>query len=204
MLVAEFTRIATEACYRHEGHVQIVVTAVRPSPHGPLVEWSGGSPLPRSDDGRTRGWPAAQDVCSVLARVLACRWREGRAVVPRDWRAQLGARHPGVFEPAGPYTYGGWRWLWEAGAELVGETGARGFRTTQTKEKFALARWYYSTAPSNPKSKQLAVREVVDCIEHLSAYICEYCGAPGRVRAGGWAQTCCDFHAVKSNREEPR
>ncbi|MCK2057166.1 hypothetical protein [Methylobacterium sp. 37f] len=204
MIVEEFTTIANMSCEQQDGHVPITVTGVIPSPHGPLVQWTGGSPAPRFDDGRTLGPPAAQDLCRVLARVMACRWREGRAVVSKDWRETLALRHPGVFEDGGPASWGGWRWLWEGAAELIGETKPPGFKTLQTKEKFAQIRWYYGLGSKCRVGQREEVRTIVDGIEHLSAFVCEYCGAPGTVRPGGWAKTCCDHHAKRENRELPR
>lgn len=195
MLTDEFRTIAQAAVGQHPGHVDVVVTGVTPTRHGPLVEWRGGSPLPRQDDGRTLSPPAAQDVLGVLARVLALRWQTGRAVIPADWDVDLDRRFPDTFEPGGPCSGGGWRWLWEAGATLVQDAGATGFRTTQTKEKFAQARWYYSIEGKTRRSVRNEVSTVVDCIEQLSAYICETCGAPGRIRYGGWAKTSCVLHA---------
>lgn len=195
MLIDEFRTIADGAVCRHVGHVDVVPTGVSPSAHGPLVTWTGGSPLPRQDDGRFVPPPPAQDVLRVLARVLALRWQTGRAVVPDDWDATLRGRYPTTFEPGGPYSGGGWRWLWEAGASLVSEAGATGFRTEQTKEKFAQARWHYSIEGKTRKATRNEVSTIVDCVEHLSAYVCETCGAPGRIRKGGWAKTCCDLHA---------
>ena len=202
MLIDEFTDTANRACSQHDGHVPIVVTGVVPSAHGPLVQWTGGSPATRWDRRIVKTAPLSQEICGVLARVLACRWREGRAVIPKSWREDLAARHPNTFEPGGPHSWGGWRWLWEAGAELVAETGVAGFKTEQTKEKFAQARWYWSS--KGTIEQQQATILVVDCIEHLSAFTCEYCGSPGSLRSGGWAKTCCDYHAIKANQGNPR
>jgi len=195
MLIDEFAIIAADAVGTHPGHIDIAVTGVRPSPHGPLVDWIGGSTMDRQDDGRTIQPPAAQDLLRVLARALALRWQEGRAVVPADWDARLRERYPGTFDDGGPYSGGGWRWLWEAGASLIQDTGVKRFSTSQTKEKFAQIRWYYSIEGRCRNLIREDVGTIVDCVEHLSAFVCETCGAPGQIRKGGWAKTCCDAHA---------
>ncbi len=38
-------------------------------------------------------------------------------------------------------------------------------------------------------------KNVISTVEHLSAFICEDCGRPGRIRRGGWAKCRCDIHA---------
>lgn len=195
MIIDEFTLIANRAVRDMPGHAVVEAVAVRPSPHGPLVKWRGGSALPRQEDGRTLSPPAARDVLSVLTRVLACRWREGTPRILPTWQEDLSRRHTTAFDAGGPLSHGGWRWLWEAGAELVAETGVKGFECMQTKEKFATIRWYYSIEQRNMRPILERVKVAVECVEHLSAFVCETCGAPGKIRYGGWAKTSCDVHA---------
>lgn len=165
----------------------VEVTAIRPSVHGPLVEWRGGP-------------PEAGVLLGVLARATALRWREGTPRIPEGWQAELGGRYPRALSPEGPSSWGGWRWLWEAGASMIEETGARSFKCEQTKEKFGSIRWYYSLGGKQNHLVNAKVAPIVASVERLSAFTCEFCGAPGRIRSGGWAKACCDHHADRKNR----
>lgn len=59
---------------------------------------------------------------------------------------------------------------------------------TQVKEKFGTLRFYYSGGDSY-------IDGLVAMAESMSGATCEECGAPGRVRPGGWLQCLCDTHA---------
>ena len=196
MLAEEFLSIAGPALRHHRGADSVTVLAVEPSPHGPLVRWQG--PLlavereRRADGPSTFVGPLPRPfLLDLLARVLACRWRDGAPRCPPDWQQRLARRHRRVFGQ-GCFECGpGWKWLWEGAAELLREHGiADGFHTTQMKEKFGSARWYYD---ANEDCEYTA--NTVDAVEHLSAYICEECGKPGRVRQGGWLRCLCPEHA---------
>lgn len=39
------------------------------------------------------------------------------------------------------------------------------------------------------------LNELVDQLEKESLSICEWCGAPGILRSGGWIRTLCEVHA---------
>lgn len=58
----------------------------------------------------------------------------------------------------------------------------------QVKEKFGALRVYISS--SDP-----GLHAVCDAIGYLSYRTCEECGAPGKIRSGGWIRTLCDKHA---------
>jgi hypothetical protein len=192
----EFLTIASRALRSHKGADSVTATAVRPSPVGPLVEWR--APLvssqrerrPLPGGGSVIGAPAGTQLLTVLARAMACRWRNGPPLAPATWAEDLAAKHPLIFGFP-PSSHAGWSWLWQAGAELITEHGIpRGFQTTDTKEKFGTLRW-------DIQANECAdyADSVVDCLDHLSGFICEYCGAPGFLRKGSWVKSECDAHA---------
>lgn len=57
----------------------------------------------------------------------------------------------------------------------------------QIKEKFGELRLYHSGSEFSSELESVA--------ENLSAFVCEDCGAPGRIRDGGWIRTLCDADA---------
>ena len=61
----------------------------------------------------------------------------------------------------------------------------------QVKEKFGTLRFYYSGGDDY-------IDGLVAMAESMSAATCEECGAPGRVRHGGWLRCLCDEHAQAS------
>lgn len=61
----------------------------------------------------------------------------------------------------------------------------------QVKEKFGTLRFYVRGVHSRSE----AIRNYIEFAEYFSSRICEVCGAPGKLRGGGWVQTLCDEHA---------
>lgn len=59
---------------------------------------------------------------------------------------------------------------------------------TQIKEKWGGLCFYMTCATE-------LMFELIEEAESRSFHICEKCGAPGRVRNGGWIWTLCDQHA---------
>lgn len=189
----EFYTIAGRVLTKYRRVPSLQVVRVSPSDVGPIVEWTGGpvgQPASTIEDGVTyRDGPAAQALLATIARFLACRWRDGAPVPAPDWDAFLARRHPLVFQHP-PCTGPGWSWLWQAGAERIEEVGVPPqFRTTDTKEKYGTARWHYEADDGSD-----AVEEIVECVEAISAHICETCGAPGMLRQGPWLKTLCTHH----------
>lgn len=196
MIAAEFLTVAGRALRQHRGADSVTVRAVEPTPHGPLVRWDG--PLlsrerqrdPLARGGFRIGPPPGPLLLDVLSLATAYRWKSGTPRCAPDWSEDLARRHGEVFGPVGLATGPGWSWLWEAGAQSIRDAGIpAAFRTTDTKEKFGSIRWYVEGEIPE------AVDEIVDAIEHLSAHVCEDCGAPGRLRKGGWVRTLCERHA---------
>ncbi|AMB45053.1 hypothetical protein [Methylobacterium sp. AMS5] len=196
MIRDEFLMIARRALRTHRGSDSVTAGAVRPSPIGPLVEWEG--PLLARErqrrllpgGGHVLGAPSGPDLLAVLVRFQACRWRHGPPHAPLTWADDLAARQPRIFQHP-PCSHAGWSWLWQAGAELITEHGVpKGFRTVDTKEKFGSLRWY-----TEAKVDDTYADNVIGCIDHISNFVCEYCGAPGLLRKGSWVKCMCEAHA---------
>jgi hypothetical protein len=58
---------------------------------------------------------------------------------------------------------------------------------SQVKEKYGMLRFYYDGGDDR-------ITGMVDLAESMSSVTCEQCGAPGKVRIGGWVQTLCETH----------
>lgn len=80
-----------------------------------------------------------------------------------------------------------------------------GIRCVQVKEKFGGLRYYVESddeTPVPPERREL-VYGLIHACEAACSIICLYCGAPGRLRGGGWVRTLCDSceaDYVKGNR----
>ena len=66
--------------------------------------------------------------------------------------------------------------------------GNRKVIIAQIKEKFGGLR-YYADGDIDEQMDGM-----IDFAESLSYTICEECGAPGKLRGGGWMRTLCDKH----------
>lgn len=66
--------------------------------------------------------------------------------------------------------------------------GNRKVVIAQIKEKFGGLR-YYADGDVDEQMDGM-----IDFAESLSYTICEECGAPGKLRSGGWMRTLCDKH----------
>lgn len=83
----------------------------------------------------------------------------------------------------------GWHDLLAAQHEWLAALGPGGdFAFSDLKEKFGSLRAYTWGAFSD------LCTEIIDASEHLSAHVCDVCGAPGRTRGRGWISTRCDDH----------
>ena len=58
---------------------------------------------------------------------------------------------------------------------------------SQIKEKFGTFRFYYNGGDDK-------IDGMVRMAESISAFTCEKCGAPGKMRGRGWLYTACDTH----------
>jgi len=60
----------------------------------------------------------------------------------------------------------------------------------QVKEKLGTLRFYYHGGDDK-------IDGMVRMAESISAFTCEKCGAPGKMRGRGWLYTACDTHTKK-------
>lgn len=65
---------------------------------------------------------------------------------------------------------------------------------TQIKEKFGGLRFYYDGGDEH-------VSGMVRMAESWADHTCEMCGAPGKLRRGGWLTTLCDEHSLERDKE---
>jgi hypothetical protein len=65
------------------------------------------------------------------------------------------------------------------------ELGWKG-RVAQVKEKLGTLRFYVTGVQWDERYHRISAAE------EESARTCEYCGAPGKLRHGGWLKTLCD------------
>lgn len=192
----EFLLVAKGALRQREGYESIRVTAIRPSRNGPVVAYQHDliGPPPPTSFGEPSQEPPADTILDGVARVLQVRWRGGPPTTmrPEDeaWRPPIRRVYPKLFDVGGPHSWAGWRFIWLAAAEWITDIGVpANWECGQTKEKFGSLRWYvYGSLTRRHEN-------VIRTMEIITGYTCEYCGAPGRLRKGGWAKVCCDVHA---------
>lgn len=77
----------------------------------------------------------------------------------------------------------GWWSILEACLPKLKDAGVQ--QIVQIKEKFGSLRLYVSN------SSEL-IRQLIDDAESATSVTCEFCGAPGSPRYGGWVKTLCD------------
>lgn len=69
---------------------------------------------------------------------------------------------------------------------------APAYEVHQIKEKFGGLRNYDGVGEAGFDPR---IDALVAAAEQVAARTCEYCGAPGTARGGGWIKTLCDDHA---------
>jgi len=131
--------------------------------------------------------PRREVICALVARMLRLRWtREARVPARRDLD---------TFEAVSPHmkSYAehgdGWIDLVIATIVSIHQKGPGPWHTTQIKEKYGGIRIYYHGDVGDQGD------EIIEAAEMVSEHVCEVCGAPGRLRTGGWMMTRCDEHA---------
>lgn len=150
--------------------------------------------IPPGKIGRTQYSPAppfSREVLADLAlRAQRRRWQRydpRTASIPDPVRSVVDARlhdRLGVW----PEHRSGWCDLIEAAVDMIEETGGDP-RTSQIKEKFGDLRWYTHGLEG------VVGGQIVDAAEHLSACLCEKCGALGRtLKDSGWYRMRCGRH----------
>lgn len=60
------------------------------------------------------------------------------------------------------------------------------FQVSQVKEKFGSLRFYADAVFYGP------INDLISKAEKDSESICEICGAPGKIKSGGWLKALCD------------
>lgn len=95
----------------------------------------------------------------------------------------------------------GWRPLVEYAYKFLDKHEC--LHAAQVKEKFGQLRFYVDHDYDCPLPDGCwdGWDAVELHIEALSGYICEQCGAYGRLRSGGWVKTLCDNCAVRDGRD---
>ncbi len=140
--------------------------------------------------------PRREIVGELVDRMLKLRWRRldpvaGTIVPPsRDDLDSLRKRYPSF--PHYPDHGPGWTDLSAAMLEWIGGSGAdASWRITDAKEKYGCMSLFFSgdTGPLGD--------EIIEATELVSEHVCDVCGAPGRLREGGWLMTRCDEHIEK-------
>jgi len=91
--------------------------------------------------------------------------------------------HRSLHSGGGP----GWLDLIDATMQLAESVDPDQWRVFDVKEKFGTLRWSAGTSLDGDGAFEAS--------EHVSAFVCDCCGAPGRLREGGWVTTRCDEHA---------
>ena len=86
----------------------------------------------------------------------------------------------------------GWESLY---APLIERCQKEGVKILQIKEKFGGLRFYVDTGSTD-------LFRAIDAAEDASFKICEQCGAPGKLRSGGWLKTRCDECQKKHHHEK--
>ncbi len=195
MLIDEFYRIGADAIHEHDFNRSFTVTAVVPTSGGPVVQWKAlRGKRPARDPEFDHLRPAA--VLDALALTLALRWERGRPLCPLDWKHKLTLNLPRLFSFE-PEVGNGWCWLLAAGGNYLNALDApKEMRTNELKEKYGTLRWDVSSMEFHQQ-----VDEYTSCVDRLSGFICEDCGAPGQIQAlRGWDRCVCHRHAVPSLR----
>ncbi|WP_421949992.1 hypothetical protein [Pelagibacterium sp.] len=113
--------------------------------------------------------------------------------LPEDWWTPV--RNEYEFLRAGAEFASGWIDLLIGMSGWLNEHYDGHWTTSQTKEKFGGLRVYSDRGDERSE-------EIITAAEWLSEFLCEDCGAPGRLRKrGGWYRTVCDAHAQEGGFE---
>jgi hypothetical protein len=132
--------------------------------------------------------PTLVELASRVTAVRSRRWNTATQKVkpiPQQWRQLVRESFPFL-------TYmehgDGWADLIIAMSGWIAEIGPEpGFRFSDLKEKYGTLRAYHYSA-------NVKIETIASAAEWLSGCMCEHCGAPGKLRTGGWMSTRCDEH----------
>ncbi|MAN76705.1 MAG: hypothetical protein CML24_05825 [Rhizobiales bacterium] len=140
-----------------------------------------------------------EDVIDLIAETLRSRWTRFDAndgepfTLTRDELYDLRDHYDACCSPLDCGV--GWYDLLNAVFRMAAQTGVSDWWTTDIKEKYGGLRIAYSAGPGLTPESLEHLDRIIDAAEHLSEHICEECGAPGKMREGGWIRTLCDEHA---------
>ncbi|AEQ52703.1 hypothetical protein [Pelagibacterium halotolerans] len=158
-----------------------------------------GVPAGRSTHSKGVWMPQRQDVVELVRRVINARsrhWDHTRLrslPMPRDWWRAI--RDEYAFIESIPECASGWCDLLIGMSGWLSEHYDGFWHTSQLKEKFGGLQVYHDAGDERTD-------EMVSVAEWLSEFICEDCGAPGRLRKRGqWYRTVCDAHAAEGGFE---
>jgi hypothetical protein len=158
-----------------------------------------GVPEGRSVHSKGAWMPLRQDVVEMVRRVInsrSRRWDHSRLrphPMPQDWWTPV--RNEFEFIRSGPEFASGWIDLIIGMSGWLAEYYDGHWQTSQTKEKFGGLCFYNNCGDRES-------HEIIHVGEWLSYFVCEDCGAPGRLRKKrGWYRTVCDSHASEGGFE---
>ena len=110
---------------------------------------------------------------------------------PADWQDDMNSRFSRLFGGRSMYAAVGDGWgplvLDLLSAIDAAVPADEPFLVSDLKEKFGKLRCY--------THGETDVEDLVDAAVERSRVTCEVCGAPGRMRGGGWYAVRCDEHA---------
>lgn len=127
------------------------------------------------------GWRGIIEAVIRFASSRSKRWE-------RKLKTKKRVEDEGTFDPTGAHS-----WIVDYFEENP-EDPWKGFEFTQIKEKFGGLRVYTNFIPSPELRGAISVAEIT------SYTVCEFCGAPGEERPGGWVKTLCD--SCEENRQK--
>lgn len=188
---SEFQEIASRALHGDTGLVSMLVAGTTAAD----LTWSiSPGDLPTKIGGHTYS-PSVpfkrEQLVELIGNTLKKRWsryddflleikkphHSEQELLHRKWQ------HRRLFPSVGP----GWFDLIDAAMELAQAADPEPWTISDCKEKFGTLRLYASGIGR-------AGDAYIDAAEYLSGSICDICGAPGKLRAGGWITTRCDEH----------
>lgn len=192
-LTGEARQILTSALGKDAACKHMAVAPLDWSDDGIRI-WVSGVPDGRMPKTSEFQWtPKREDVVELVRRMINARSQHWdiENVHPHglaeDWWTPVRDEFP--FIRTMPEFGPGWLDLIIGMSGWLAEHYDGHWHTSQTKEKFGELRVYHSAGDERS-------REIIDTAEWLSSWICEDCGAPGRLRKRrGWYRTVCDAHA---------
>ncbi|BCM83723.1 hypothetical protein [Methylobacterium indicum] len=188
MIDDEFYSIAGRALSENRFAKTIQIERISPTGLGPMIEWTSSRALDvKTQDNDGFYHPRASTVLNILARTLALRWSTGMPLCPVDWAMRLHRGYPDLVSGL-PAVGPGWSWLLAGAADYLTQfSGGVKITTHEIKEKYGTLRWQISTSEFSSD-----IEEHIDCVDFLSGFICEKCGAPGEIiEIRGWMRSRC-------------